>query len=388
MISDDFFGSNTDGTIGSFTDGLPFLNVRDSTYSNHSSIAHFSRGVSATQIHALGINHIRGTSDVASLYTESDSVYFGNRTRKTRLGFKTDESAVIEAGSMDIQCPLIVTTGGMGASGTTTTSYFFDPDLSNRGFNIGGWTEGSNGGSSTHNGIAIYTSEKIFSRVFISGDGYTVSSDSRIKSNIEDIEDSVSLDLINKLKPKTYNYKDITRGTDKVIGFLAQEVKEVLPTAVQLINNYLPNIFQMATINENTLHFETTLSLSVISDVSSGKIKSIDKYNREYFIDISSATSNTMTMTDASQINNIIADGENRIFVYGEEVSDFHTLKKETIIPITVGAIQELHKKQQLLEERILALENNNSVASQEVASEEVASEEVASEEVASEEVA
>ena len=36
---------------------------------------------------------------------------------------------------------------------------------------------------------------------------------------------------------------------------------------------------------------------------------------------------------------------ENQIFVYGEEVSDFHVLKKEMIIPVAVGAIQELDRQ-------------------------------------------
>ena len=63
-----------------------------------------------------------------------------------------------------------------------------------------------------------------------------------------------------------------------------------------------------------------------------------------------------MTMSNKSQLNEVETH-ENKIFVYGEEVPDFHTLKKEMIIPITVGAIQELDRKNQALEKRIEALE-------------------------------
>ena len=63
-----------------------------------------------------------------------------------------------------------------------------------------------------------------------------------------------------------------------------------------------------------------------------------------------------MTMSNISQLNEVEIH-ENQIFVFGERVPDFHTLKKEMIIPITVGAIQELDRKNQALEKRIEALE-------------------------------
>ena len=148
----------------------------------------------------------------------------------------------------------------------------------------------------------------------------------------------------------------IVYGTKSVIGFIAQEVKEQIPEAVFQRAEYIPNIYQLATITDNILHFETDLSLSIITDVSGGKIKIYDSQDKEYFIDISSATSNTMTMSNKSQLNEVETH-ENKIFVYGEEVPDFHTLKKEMIIPITVGAIQELDRKNQALEKRIEALE-------------------------------
>jgi len=48
--------------------------------------------------------------------------------------------------------------------------------------------------------------------------------------------------------------------------------------------------------------------------------------------------SNPSQITDEMQY-------ENQIFVYGEEVRDFNFLEKEMIIPITVGAIQEVDRQ-------------------------------------------
>jgi len=65
--------------------------------------------------------------------------------------------------------------------------------------------------------------------------GITVLSDRRIKSNVVDINDTTALDQVRKLKPKYYEYKDkVKRGSSSVIGFIAQEVKEVLPRAVSV----------------------------------------------------------------------------------------------------------------------------------------------------------
>ena len=54
-------------------------------------------------------------------------------------------------------------------------------------------------------------------------------SDSRIKSNIVDIHDTVALDQLRQLQPKYYEYVDkVGRGSSSVIGFISQEVKEVV----------------------------------------------------------------------------------------------------------------------------------------------------------------
>lgn len=62
--------------------------------------------------------------------------------------------------------------------------------------------------------------------------GITCTSDANMKKNIESIEDKNSLNIINSLRPVTYNWKADTDGTDKISGFIAQEVEEVVPELV------------------------------------------------------------------------------------------------------------------------------------------------------------
>ncbi len=56
------------------------------------------------------------------------------------------------------------------------------------------------------------------------------SSDSRIKTNIQDINNDNALQLILKIEPKTYNYFNVLeRGNINVYGFIAQQIQEVIP---------------------------------------------------------------------------------------------------------------------------------------------------------------
>ena len=81
-------------------------------------------------------------------------------------------------------------------------------------------------------------------------------SDERIKSNIVDIHDTVALDQLRQLQPKYYEYVDkVGRGSSTVIGFIAQEVKEVIPQAVAVADGDIPNIYEKATVSANTITF-------------------------------------------------------------------------------------------------------------------------------------
>ena len=70
---------------------------------------------------------------------------------------------------------------------------------------------------------------------------FTTVSDERIKKDIVDIDDEVGLEKILLVQPKTYKYMDETKGTHNVIGFIAQQIKEIIPEAVQIGGGVIPN---------------------------------------------------------------------------------------------------------------------------------------------------
>ena len=84
--------------------------------------------------------------------------------------------------------------------------------------------------------VSIYASNSIRASYFIAP------SDSRIKTDISLINDETALNQVNAIETYEYHYIDpIRRNPIKTIGFIAQEVKNVIPNAVGLITDTVPD---------------------------------------------------------------------------------------------------------------------------------------------------
>jgi hypothetical protein len=161
--------------------------------------------------------------------------------------------------------------------------------------------------------------------------GSSSASDSRIKKDIEDINDDTALTKLMLIQPKTYNYivEERNKGFGKVYGFIAHQIHEIIPEAVTIIKKEtIPNIYKSCLIHNkrevyHTLPLDTLIDTSVKIDNDNYKIKEIYE---DYFV-----------------INKDIEADE--AFVYGTEVDDFHTLNKDYIFTLNVCATQELHRR-------------------------------------------
>jgi hypothetical protein len=60
----------------------------------------------------------------------------------------------------------------------------------------------------------------------------TQSSDQHLKTNIQSLDASSSLSLIDQLNPVTFNWIDPSEGSTPQLGFIAQQVQQVFPTLV------------------------------------------------------------------------------------------------------------------------------------------------------------
>ena len=191
-------------------------------------------------------------------------------------------------------------------------------------------------------------------------------SDHRIKKDVEDIDIGSALQMILAVQPKTYRYIDDERRGDEssgsgcVYGFIAQQIKDVIPDATQIQKDFLPNIMKRAIRDKNRVYLDLTgydlpedKKINIRFKNGGGYNYDIVEVNKGYFvIDISD---------DGDDIE--------EVFVYGYEVNDFHKLTKDSIYTLNVSATQELNRRIETqncviktLEDRIKELEEKINV--------------------------
>ena len=164
------------------------------------------------------------------------------------------------------------------------------------------------------------------------------SSDIRIKEDIQDIIDDTALQSILSIEPKTYKYIDkLVRGDNKVYGFIAQQIREVIPEAITIENSYIPNIYLVADYIDYviTLSSQPTKVIIKMND----KIKCYDKDNKEILVEV------IEVIDDLTFRIKEIEYTDTKIFVYGTFVDDFNSLNKDYIFTLNVCATQELHRR-------------------------------------------
>ena len=185
---------------------------------------------------------------------------------------------------------------------------------------------------------------------------YVALSDRRIKKDFLEIDDTIALGKLRQLKPTSYKYKDKwRRTTDRVLGFIAQEVAEVLPDAVSITNAVIPNIQIEASVKKiDKEKFEFTLKEPYVVTVGSKlELKGPKIGHKE--VEVISVTDDT-TFTGTAEDFDIEKVGD-RVIVYGEYVDDFHNLDKNAIFTVATAALQEVDRQLQAEKEKVKSLE-------------------------------
>jgi hypothetical protein len=296
---------------------------------------------------------VNGTANIGGLrlngFDSMNTIFQTNRDLCMRVhaGFNMRFSA----GGVDI---MRMTSAGNVGIGTNNPSYRLHVaatsantgTMNMRYFNYGASTFGYTNFADT----CAYFASSLWCASWIAS-----SSDIRIKTNIQDIVDDTALQQILNIQPKTYEYIDkVKNGDKKVYGFIAQQIKEIIPEAIALQSEVIPNIYKNGICETNKITLDCDVSnILNIND----KIDIIDDNGNYKQYTILSIENNSFTIDDNIETNNV--------FVYGSKVNDFHTISKDYIFTLNVCATQELHKliKQQNLiiqdlQNRLSILEN------------------------------
>jgi hypothetical protein len=146
--------------------------------------------------------------------------------------------------------------------------------------------------------------------------------------------------MILAIQPKTYKYIDkLDMGNTKVYGFIAQQIKDVAPEATSIQKSYIPNIMLIADYIAKIITLQSQPTKVIIK--KDDKIKCYDKDNKNIYIEVEEVI-DELTF----KIKELETEySDNKIFVYGTHVDDFHTLDKTYIYTLNVCATQELHRR-------------------------------------------
>ena len=190
-------------------------------------------------------------------------------------------------------------------------------------------------------------------------------SDIRIKKDVENIDSGSALQMILAIEPKTYRYIDDERrrgcnsSSECVYGFIAQQIKEVIPDATLIQKEFLPNIMKWVTREKNRVY----LDLTGYGDL----LLTEGAYNRKINIRFKNGGGYNFDILEVNKEYFVIDTADKHIeevFVYGYEVNDFHKLTKDYIYTLNVSATQELNRRVETqnhiiktLEDRIKELE-------------------------------
>jgi hypothetical protein len=169
---------------------------------------------------------------------------------------------------------------------------------------------------------------------------YTTSSDERIKMAITDLDTNNALAVIRNIAPKQFSFIDYNVSNKLQVGFIAQDVKESIDSAVSLKSDYIPNVYDSASVSDGsnlTLHNVTTDKLVSSLLGLPIKLRLVCENNVSKEVSV-------RNIVDAKSVTIEEQVVEKVVFVYGQKVDDYHLLDKQTIFTFATAAIKQIDK--------------------------------------------
>lgn len=182
----------------------------------------------------------------------------------------------------------------------------------------------------------------------VNSNGIFSPSDMRIKKDIEDIPDNIALAVVNELKPKSYNYiYSQDKQNDNIVGFISQDVYDVVPEAVYRGTNYIPNILNSFNIIDKIIQYPNH-GLKDTTRIAFKKPNS----NNILYSELEIIDKDQFILKEHSDLI------DNSIFIIGTVVDDFMYLDKQYLITFAVGALQQISSDVDTLKAKMDILES------------------------------
>ena len=182
-------------------------------------------------------------------------------------------------------------------------------------------------------------------------EGYLVDSDRRIKRDIDVVPDNFALFQVNNVETKYYHYVDpFRKNKQKTVGFIAQEVREQIPSAVELLTDFVPD--EMRKIDNPVWEQDGDKWRLVINDLVFG-----ENHTKRCRFCLGNTNAFTDVAVEADNKSFILEKKTDEVFLFGKEVNDFHSLDKNVIFALHHSAIQELSRKNDAKDALITSLQ-------------------------------
>lgn len=198
------------------------------------------------------------------------------------------------------------------------------------------------------NGTGMYLNDNVYITNDVYATGFHMTSDSNYKENITEVcvNNKNNIDILSKLK--VYDYK-LKGKQQRVKGFIAQQVEEVLPDAVKEIDNIIPIYNDFLRLKKNFL-FSTndTCNFTELFKINDEIVLGESIYCKDYFVKIEDVYDNYLVISQESfeKINKNNQNTNKCYYVHGK-VGKMKTIDTNQILALCVSTLQEVINKLQ-----------------------------------------
>jgi len=187
-----------------------------------------------------------------------------------------------------------------------------------------------------------------------------ISSDSRIKTMLRPTDSAKDLETLMAIQITDYQFKDtLANGNAPQKKVIAQQVEQIFPQAVSVRKGIVPDIYKNAAVKEGWVMLATDLKVGERVRLVSPGGESVEEVLE--------------VRSDAFRTS--LKSPEEKTFVYGREVADFHSVDYDAIAMLNVSATQQLkHEKDaeiQELSDQLQTVQAENAALRRELAAKE-----------------
>ena len=206
-------------------------------------------------------------------------------------------------------------------------------------------------GSGARATAAYFDGGQVWVNSVIVAGALNTTSDRRIKHVLGLSDRAADLALLNQLRITDYTYIDQQANTPGIVKkVIAQEVEQVLPTAVTRSTQAIPNVYEKTTrVNYAQGQLAVTTARPHELPAGGGRMRFYTPANQSLDVDVTVLDAHTVRFASAEAYTG-------GLFVYGKYVDDFRSVDYDALTTLNVSATQELARQLAALQAENAAL--------------------------------